>query len=436
MLKNRKKKELEKAGVRLPRRIVKRSLIKKIIPYLKREEIIVITGARQTGKSVLLYQLIYNYLLPKTENIYYFNLDIPKQLSFFESIDRLIDLVTRSKGKTYIFIDEVQRLKEPGLFLKGIYDLHLPVKLIVSGSSALEIKSKVHEALTGRKILFHLDPFNLEELSQALFPQKSFNKIIEDSLCFKTVFKHYLIYGGYPAVALAGSSKLKLQLLKEIFQSYLEKDVKALLKVENENAFFNLIKVLSSQIGNLINKDELSNVLRIHKNTLENYLFYLEQTFILDLISPFYKNPRKELLKSPKIYFHDLGIRNFAIRSFQDMDFRPDKGALFENFSYLVLREKLNFSVPLHFWRTKSGAEVDFVIVPKLTPIPFEVKAKDLKEFKISKSLRSFLHTYRPREAYYLNLSLSSKCRVEETTINFLTPQDLIKMKELPDILL
>lgn len=426
---NKKRRELEKCGAKLPRRVVKRQIKKKILPWMEREEIIIVTGARQAGKSVLLYQLIYDFLLPKTNNIYYFNLDTPHQLDFFDNPDNLVDLIVKSKRKSYVLIDEVQRLKEPGLFLKGIYDLHLPVKLIVSGSSALEIKSKIHEALTGRKVVFHLNPFNLEELSETMFPKKSFDEVIKDNKDFKKVLNNYLTYGAYPAVALAKEEKLKLQLLKEIFQSYMEKDIKSFLKIENENAFRNLVKILSSQIGNLVNKHELSNSLGIHKNTLENYLFYLEQTFILDFIRPFYKNPRKELLKNPKIYFRDPGIRNFAIGAFGDFEFRPDRGSLFENFSYLCLNELLQHSTSIHFWRTKAGAEVDFIIL-KLKPIPFETKGINLKEFKISKSLRSFLRIYKPKKAYYLNLSLKGKRTIEGAVVRFLTPADLAKLKD------
>ncbi len=426
---SKKKKELEKLGVKLPPGVVQRKIKEKIVPWIDREEIIIVTGARQTGKSVLLYQLINDALLPKTDNIYYFNLDVPHQLQFFDNPDYLVDLIIKSKRKSYVLIDEVQRLKEPGLFLKGIYDLHLPAKLIVSGSSSLEIRSKIHEALTGRKVVFRLNPFNLEELSHALFPKKSVNEVIERKEDFRRVLNHYVTYGGYPAVALAKEEDLKLQLLKEIFQSYIEKDIKSFLNIENEEAFRNLVKILSSQIGNLVNKHELSNTLSIHKNTLEHYLFYLEQTFILDFVKPFHRNPRKEILKSPKVYFRDHGIRNFAIGSFGDFEFRPDKGSLFENFSYLCLGERLKYSSPINFWRTKAGAEVDFVI-PSLKPIPFEVKAVDLREFKISKSLRSFIGTYKPDKAYCLNLALRGERAIERTTVRFLTPEDLAKAKD------
>lgn len=422
-----KKKELENNGAKLPKRSISRKIMRDILPWLEREEIIVIIGARQTGKSVLLFQLMYEHLLPKTQNLFYFNLDIPRHAQLFENPDKLIALASQTKATTYVFIDEIQRLREPGLFLKGITDLHLPLKLIVSGSSALEIKSKVHEALTGRKVVFHLTPFQLEEVAQVLFPEKSFSQVSQSEEDFSSVLNHWLCYGGYPAVVLAKEEKLKRLLLKEIFQSYVEKDIRQFLKVENIPAFRNLIKILASQIGQLVNKHELSNSLGIHKNTLEHYLFYLEQTFLIRFVFPFYKNPRKELLKTPKLYFHDLGLRNFAVDAFGELAFRPDKGVLFENMACLVFKQGSGEEAPLNYWRTKAGAEVDFVL-SKNKPIPFEVKAKHLKQPTLDKSLLSFIDSYHPDKAFYLNLSFKEKRLVEKTTVEFITPQDLVKM--------
>ncbi|KAF0134795.1 MAG: ATPase [Candidatus Saganbacteria bacterium] len=427
----KKKKELEAAGAILPKRAVERALKTEILPWLKRDEIIIITGARQTGKSVLLSQLIHYHLLPWTKNVHYFNLDIPGHFEFINNQDNLIALATKAGARSFVIIDEIQRLKEPGLFLKGIYDLHLPLKLIVSGSSSLEIKSKVHEALTGRKVIFHLVPFNIKELAGALFPKNSFNEIIKNKAVLNVVLDHYFTFGSYPAVAMAKGHKLKHALLKEIFHSYMEKDIKSFLKIENETAFRNLIKLLASQIGNLINKDELSNSLGIHKNTLDHYLWYLEETFILDFARPYYKNPRKELLKSPKVYFLDLGIRNFAVSSFGEFEFRPDKGAIFENFAYLGLKEKIDPLTPINFWRTKAGAEVDFVISSKLKPVPFEAKAVSLKNYKVGKSFRSFLRSYQPDKAYFLNLSLNGKRKIDGSEVAFLTPSEFIKIKQI-----
>lgn len=424
-IKGARLKELKKAGIKAPKVFIRRTLISKIVPWLKRDEIIIITGPRQVGKTTLLYQIIIDHLLPKNSSIYYFNLDIPKHKTWLENTDYLISLADNNKKKTYVFIDEIQRMNEPGLFLKGIYDLHLPMKLIVTGSSSLEIKSKVQEALTGRKKVFHLNPFNLVELSKVFFPNNTFNKIIINKNSFSKVLNEYLIYGGYPAVSLESDINIKVQILSELFTSYIEKDIKSFLKVENNQAFRNLIKILASQIGNLMNKEEISNTLDIHKNTLDNYLFYLEQTFMLNFLRPYHKNIRKEILKSPKVYFHDLGIRNFAVGTFSDFEFRSDKGRLFENFAYLLLKEKVDIFSDINFWRTKQGAEVDFIINNDQI-IPIEVKAAILKNLKISKSMRSFINIYKPEKGYYLNLSQVGKIKIDKTAVNFLTPAELI----------
>jgi predicted AAA+ superfamily ATPase len=314
--------------------------------------------------------------------------------------------------------------------LKGIYDLHLPLKLIVSGSSSLEIRSKVQEALTGRKKVFHLGPFDLEELSSAKSLLLGHSDVSGDKKYFNELFSEFLTYGGYPAVALARDREIKIQILSEIFRSYIEKDVKSFLHIENEYAFRNLVKILASQTGNLVNKHELSSSLGIHKNTLDNYLFYLEQTFLIDFIRPFFKNSRTELLKNPKAYFNDPGMRNFALGAFGEFDFRPDRGCLFENFCYLCLKSKIEDFATIHFWRTKAGAEVDFVVSGKEV-VPVEAKASSMREPKISRSLRSFIYSYRPARAFYLNMCIRENLVLDNTRISFITPSDLMAMQRI-----
>lgn len=449
---------VKKKAIVLPANNIPRQVIKQIKPWLKRKEIIVLLGARQTGKTTILYQLINSFLISKKDPVFYFNLDLPHQLGFFSNPDSFIDLIVKQKRPVCIVIDEVQRLKNPGLFLKGIYDLNLPVKLIVSGSSSLEIKSKVQEALTGRKVVFNVYPFNLEESAKALGQDQVNQK----------VWEHFLIFGSYPSVIIEKNLKIKQAKLREIYQSYLERDIKSFFRIENEPAFNRLTTLLSSQIGNLINKSELSNALGIHLNTLDNYLFYLQETFVVDLITPFYRNKRKEILKNPKPYFLDLGFRNLAVRNFSDINFRSipptsaggeerkesskggyslgrsdghrsenpfyfrqDKGQLLENFCYLELKRKLDPLVPIHFWRTKTQAEVDFVILPKLNqPIPIEVKAQRLNRPEISRSFRSFLKTYQPKRGYLLNLGYSGEKEYEGVKVYFLTISDFIKKRE------
>lgn len=415
-------KPVRKKSIVLPANNVPRQILKQIEPWLKRKEVIVLLGARQTGKTTILYQLMVNLLLTKKDLVYYFNLDSPYQLEFFITPDAFLNLITSKNKPLIVIIDEIQRLKNPGLFLKGIYDLNLPVKLIVSGSSSLEIKARVQEALTGRKIVFNIHPFNLEELSHALKQKKTSQEVLT----------HFFIFGSYPSVATETKINFKRKKLEEIFQSYLERDIKSFFQIENELAFKRLVTLLAAQTGKLVNKTEISQTLGIHLNTLDNYLFYLEQTFMINFVSPFFRNIRKEIVKSPKPYFLDLGFRNLAMRNFTDFDTRFDKGELLENFCYLELKKKLDPFTPIHFWRTKAGAEVDFVVlVQPNQPIPIEVKARKLTQPKISRSLRNFLSTYQPQKAYLLNLGLNSEKNYKETKVFFLTPKEFAKLKKL-----
>jgi predicted AAA+ superfamily ATPase len=221
--------------------------------------------------------------------------------------------------------------------------------------------------------------------------------------------------------------------LKEIFTSYIEKDIKKFLEIKNENAFIRLITLLSASIGSLINMSEISNTLPIHQVTLDNYFYYLEQTFLIDRLRPYFKNTRKEIIKSPKEYFNDLGIRNFAINNFNNLNIRENKGFIFENFVYLILKEKLGSDYKINFWRTKAGAEVDFIILKDLRPIPIESKAKYFKKPSITQSMRSFINTYKPEIAFVINSNLNEEIKIDNSIVRFM---DIKRFVESTDVLL
>lgn len=410
----------------LPDTNIIRNILPDIISWLSEKEIIVLLGARQVGKTTIIFQLIDHILSQdfKSEDEYemhYLNMDFPGDKKILDD-DYIIKLAS-GKKKIMVFIDEVQRIENPGLFLKHIYDLNLDLKLIVSGSSALELKAKVSEALTGRKIIFNINPFSISEIQEYL---RNFDGSIPDvpdrSMLFKKGFQIYTRYGGYPSIVVSPDKEKRILRLKEIFRSYMEKDIRRFLEIKNENAFARLISLLSASSGSLVNMDEISKTLSIHKVTLDNYFYYLEQTFIIDRIRPFFKNTRKEIIKSPKVYFNDIGLRNFAINNFNELDIREDKGFVFENFIYLLLKEKLSGGGKVSFWRTKTGAEVDFIITGDLKPIMIESKAKNFKEPKITRSMRSFINTYKPDKGYLVNLNLNEEIMVDGCVIRFISP--------------
>jgi predicted AAA+ superfamily ATPase len=169
---------------------------------------------------------------------------------------------------------------------------------------------------------------------------------------------------------------------------------------------------LASQAGNLVNFSELSSTLGISLETVKNYLWYLEKTFILQKITPYFQNLRKEISKAPVYYFSDLGLRNYALG-------RETNGFLFQNFVFNILKEKYP-PEKIHFWRTKDGGEIDFVIETPDWPLPLETKASQLKEAKIPRCLKNFIKKYQPPQAFVVNLTLEKTFFLGKTKISFL----------------
>ncbi len=236
-----------------------------------------------------------------------------------------------------------------------------------------------------------------------------------------SLLMEYLNFGGYPRVVLEETRSEKLKTIDEIYRSYVEKDIAYLLRVERIDAYGNLLKILAGQVGSIINLNELSSTLGISVQTVKNYLSYAEKTFIVKRLTPFFKNIRKEISKSPVLYFNDLGLRNFSIGQFGRHTMLSEMGFLFQNLIHGLLLEKIKDNgSALHFWRTKDRAEVDFVINTGSEVIPIEVKCKEMKEKTIARSLRGFIAKYRPKEAWVVNISLKGDEIIDRTRIKFI----------------
>jgi predicted AAA+ superfamily ATPase len=391
--------------------MIKRKLLEEIKRHLNKREITFIVGPRQAGKTTLMLMLK-EFLEREGKKTLFFNLDIEYDKEFFTSQSKLIKKIELELGKQggFVFIDEIQRKEDAGLFLKGIYDMNLPYKFIVSGSGSVELKERIQESLVGRKRIFELSTVTFEEFINHKTSYRYEDRLLDFFETEKTkveeLLEEYLIFGGYPRVILEETKREKLVILNEIFQSYIERDISYLLRVQKTSAFSNLVKILASQIGQLINLSEISNTVGISVKTLKDYLWYLEKTFIIERVSPFFRNVRKEISKTPIFYFYDLGLRNFAVGSFGVLQ---DAGFVFENFIFNLLKEKArqNFA-KIYFWRTKDKSEVDFVVERGNEVIPVEVKYKRLTKPEITRGMRSFIERYKPKKAFIVNLELES----------------------------
>ncbi|HOJ40426.1 MAG TPA: DUF4143 domain-containing protein, partial [bacterium] len=229
----------------------------------------------------------------------------------------------------------------------------------------------------------------------------------------------YLMFGGYPRVILEETTEGKAGIMDEILKSYIEKDIFYLLRLEKTEEFFSLMRLLSDQIGQLVNYAELASTLHLSLQTVKHYLWYLEKTFILERIKPFFRNVRKEITKSPVVYYRDPGLRNYILNQFR-IPAPREMGFLFQNLVFLLLKEKLCFTpATLHFWRTTEKAEVDLVVNWGREILPIEVKYRDMNKPSVERSLRSFIRKYSPKKALIVNKNYSHRCLIEETEVHF-----------------
>ncbi len=406
--------------------IIERSIYRAIERHLERREITMLVGARQAGKTTLMKSLMAEKKYQGKECLF-FNLDFERDFGYFDSQEKLLQKISRETTGSHslIFIDEIQRKENAGLFLKGIYDQDLPYKFIVSGSGSLELKEKIHESLAGRKRIF--------ELSTVSFPEfvryKTLNKYGEDWLevlasepsTTNSFLLEYINFGGYPQVVTEQNIVEKRLILQEILQSYLERDIKGLLNVDNTQAFVNLMRLLAVRTGYMIDYHSLSQVVGISTPTLKKYLWYAEKTFITTYIRPFFKNKEKEIVKSTQAYFQDLGLRNELIDQTGKIEDFFNNGMLFQNFVANILSNKLkNTFHALRYWRTKNKAEIDFVIDRAMDQLPIEVKAKHFKKFAPTRSISSFIDKYKPKEAWIITLSGETSFHYQQTNVRFL----------------
>lgn len=407
-------------------KFIKRDILKDLIEHLDKKQISLIIGPRQVGKTTLM-TFLKDYLISKNEKSIYLSLDFETDRKYFNSQTSLIEKIKLEFGdkKGFVFIDEIQRKENAGLFLKGIYDMDLPYKFIVSGSGSVELKEKVHESLAGRKMTFEIDPISFFEFFNFKTDYKYKNNLedyfaVEKDKSF-SFLTEYLNFGGYPRVILAKTLEEKKRELDEIFRSYIEKDIAMLLRVEKTEAFSSLVKILASQVGGIVNYTEIANTLGISLPTVKNYIDYLEKTYIIKRIFPFFKNTRKEISKSPIVYFIDLGFRNYALGALGNLTRPDDFGFLFQNLLFNTLFNHFKFLSPkINFWRTTDKAEVDFVIDYTEKIVPIEVKYKQFSDVVIQRSLRSFIEKYNPDKALIITKDFSSNIKIGKTAVEFI----------------
>lgn len=385
---------------------VHREIEARIKRYLARKEIIAILGPRQCGKTTLL-----KHIASKLKKCSFVDFTDRKKLSLFDNdIDSFIELYV--KGYDFLFLDEFQYSKEGGKKLKYLYD-NFQVKVFISGSSSTEISIQSIKYLVGRIFVLVLFPFSFSEFlsckNKPLYEiyKKRENFSEEVIIEINKLYDEFAIYGGYPGVVLSHSKEEKKTVLKNIYNIYLLKEIKEILGIKEDYKLTKLMHALALQVGGLVNYHELGQISNFNYTELKSYINILNKTFVTYESKPFHTNKRTELSKNPKIFFIDNGFRNVIMDNFQEIENRSDKGQLNENFvsSEIVKHEK-----EAKYWRTKSKAEIDFILEDTGRIIPLEVKS-DLREPKISKSMYSFGEKYKTKRVFVLSKSLDKEIK-------------------------
>jgi len=326
-------------------------------------DIIIIYGARQTGKTTLVKKI--RESCPSLSTVY-LNCDEGDIRSLFSQADTSTALKRIIGDAKLVIIDEAQRILNIGVKLKLLVDTFPDQQIIATGSSSFDLSNEVKEPLTGRSREFWLYPFSSTELYSS-----------KDTLAFSRNLEPLLLYGSYPKVYAASSNEEKKIQIQKIASTYLYKDVLKFQSLKNAELVRKLLEALALQVGCEVSYNELSRLLGVNRQTIENYCEILEQAFVIYKLTPYSGNLRKEIGKLRKIYFYDLGVRNAIINNFNPLSLRNDVGVLWENFvvtEFMKRHNAVGNENKLYFWRTYDGQEIDLIEEKKGVLHGYEVK--------------------------------------------------------------
>lgn len=326
-----------------------RVLMDSILKDLKPNKVVLLLGARRTGKTSLLKEIVQRAKFKKHLLLNGEDIEVQRQLSQRE----IVHYRNLTQGYDLLIIDEAQKIPNIGMVLKLMVDEIKGIKILVTGSSMFDLKDKLGEPLTGRKKDFFLYPLAQLEYSQ-----------IENPIERSQLLSDKIIYGCYPELLQQRTHQQKRDYLRELVNSYLYKDILSMENLRNADKLTDLLKLIAWQIGKEVSLEELGRSLSISKNTAERYLDLLTKVFVVFKVQGYSKNLRKEVVKTKRWYFNDNGIRNAIITNFQPLSQRNDVGMLWENYlasERVKLQQYKNVHASNYFWRTHDKQEIDWV---------------------------------------------------------------------------
>jgi predicted AAA+ superfamily ATPase len=356
---------------------VKRDLRKHFVSLSESYNMIAVIGARQAGKTTFLKGQM------KRFDSSYVLFDDPDARALFDEDVKKFEM-QYMEGHELSVLDEVQYCKDSGPKLKYLVDSGR--KLWITSSSEILMSKDILSYLVGRVSIVRLYPFSYMELLRAKKQKATTTTILK-----RLVWEH-MTYGGYPKVVLTKDPNMKKTILRNLYETMILKDVARTFSISDMNALEQLSRYLAINTANLISYDNTTKTLSITFPTLKKYLDAMEKSYLIARVRPYFTNRNKELAKQPKLYFLDCGLRNIIV---DDFPVKPD-GKVFENY---IFSELIKAGQIPKYWRTKSKAEVDFILEHKKDVIPIEVKVSE-GSYSIDKSLHSFINKYKPKKAF------------------------------------
>ena len=396
------------------RRFLPDSYIPRRLRLVADHRVVLVVGPRQAGKSTLIWKT----LSEAGEPVLYLNCEEPSIREWLSSpAEFLADVSETVGGIGTLYFEEVQRLPEAGLFLKGLVDRRTGLRIYATGSSSFDLEAATRESLAGRAQRHLLLPLSLAEAAATL----PANPLARGEALPRLV-ERMTVFGSYPTILTSGDPRAELATLVEAF---VVRDASDRFRIRHTAALRKILELAASQVGNLVNLSEWAALSNVSNDTVADYCRLLEETHLLRLVRPFVGGKRAEITSARKVYFLDNGIRNQLFGGFQPTVERADRGALLEGFVFAELAKTVHPLLDgLSTWRSRAGAEVDFVVEHQGRLLAVEVKAGESRG-SLSRSARSFIEAYAPEQLLVVNRAAGPEISVDTTRVRFVEVDEL-----------